>query len=92
MHHKYTVILEAFKKISSFSSFKEISEYFEKNPEKLDKIHTLFSLPGAFKYTAFQYSSISYLLDISLGSNLFLTTLNSGGRTVNERPTDLTCD
>lgn len=91
-HPKYSLILEAFQKICSFSSLKEISDYFEKNSEELNEIHTIFSLQGAFKYTAFQYSSISYLLDVSLGNNLFLTTLNSGGRTVNERPNDLTCD
>lgn len=35
-----------------------------------------------------KYCSIEYLLEISVNSNFYLSSLRSGGRTVNERPTD----
>jgi hypothetical protein len=83
-HHKYDFNKDLYYKLGSYNSLEEIRGLEDK---EFNKFNPLLK-KGVFKYDALNYSSIRFLLESSVNNKLYLLATTSGGRTLNNRPSE----
>lgn len=61
-------------------TLEEDKKFFIENPEFYEKAKTILKSEQTFKYMPYNNAFIAYLIEYSFNSNLYLNSLNSGGR------------
>jgi hypothetical protein len=86
--YHYKENLKLFKRLNEFKSLDELYLFKQENPCEFEKLIPLLN-KNAFKTTPISYCSIKYLVEHSVNSSMYLLALTTGGRTNNERPTEI---
>jgi len=89
---RYSANLEILEKLNNCFTLEDLSRTYKHYLNTEEDLMKIYSTPKPFKYTTLEYASKKYLLDISVDNTLATISLTSGGRTVNERPEEITCD
>lgn len=88
MHPNYKQSLECFKLLSKQSNLSQLEMLQLSKPKEFEFLFETLSRPKVFSYKVTQYASVNYLLSESKTYNGIFLGMTTGGRTVNERPTE----
>lgn len=88
LHKNYVDNFLHFDKIQGFRSLQTFTTYCNENQTWLNEAYKALSQKNTFTYLPYQYASPYYLFQEKLNNAMGLLGLTSGGRTVNERPSE----
>jgi len=87
MHKDYVKNRISFAELNQIQSLKELEDLQSTDLKKYERLLKLLD-KGVLKYEIQQLASIKYLVDFSKNTTASRLGLRTGGRTLNERPTE----
>lgn len=92
MHPNYQNNLEYFEALGKINSLQNLMVYSQADPVIFNNMYNALTQKNVFLYKLTEYASVNFLMSEASNRNSVSLAYTTGGRTVNERPSEVTID